>query len=104
MSSGTHSKQDERITISRGVYDRLRDLVIMYAREDVERQMAERMRYKLLLGKFRVGRVQELGALLEFSIELPGLGKLICTGPKADVREGDLLTLYTEIMAGGHHE
>lgn len=60
---------------------------------------AQPLRYKLILGKFRVEKVNELGALLEFSIRLPGLGCLICTGPKADVKEGDLLTLYTEIMA-----
>jgi hypothetical protein len=58
-----------------------------------------RVRYKLILGKFAVGKVNERGAFLEFSIELPGLGRLICTGPKADVHEGDLLTLYTEILA-----
>lgn len=61
--------------------------------------MIEQFRYKLILGKFAVGRVIEHGASLEFSIELPGLGRLICTGPKADVKEGDLLTLYTEILA-----
>lgn len=57
------------------------------------------VRYKLVLGKFRVEKVNDLGAALEFSIRLPGLGVLICTGPKADVKEGDLLTLYTEILA-----
>lgn len=57
------------------------------------------LRYKLLLGKFAVTRVIEKGPSLEFSIHLPGLGHLICTGPKADVREGDLLSLYTEILA-----
>ena len=61
--------------------------------------MTESLRYKLVLGKFAVGRVIDRGASLEFSIELPGLGRLICTGPKADVKEGDLLTLYTEILA-----
>ncbi len=57
------------------------------------------LRYKIILGKFQVTRVIEKRGLLEFSIELPGLGQLICTGPKADVREGDLLTLYTEILS-----
>lgn len=57
------------------------------------------LRYKLLLGKFRVEKVNDLGAALEFSIRLPGLGCLVCTGPKADVKEGDLLTLYTEVFA-----
>jgi hypothetical protein len=58
-----------------------------------------RPRYQIILGKFRVTRVIDRGALLEFNIELPGLGQLICSGPKADVKEGDMLTLYTEILA-----
>ena len=57
------------------------------------------IRYKLILGKFRVDKINDIGPFLEFSIHLPGLGHLICTGPKADVKEGDLLTLYTEILA-----
>ena len=57
------------------------------------------LRYQIILGKFRVTRVIEKGRALEFNIELPGLGQLICSGPKADVREGDLLTLYTEVLA-----
>jgi hypothetical protein len=57
------------------------------------------IRYKLILGKFQVTRIIEQGALLEFHIHLPGLGYLMCTGPKADVKEGDLLTLYTEVLA-----
>ncbi len=61
--------------------------------------LKKQVRYRLVLGKFRVEKVNELGASLEFSIRLPGLGVLICTGPKADVKEGDLLTLYTEILA-----
>ena len=61
--------------------------------------MPDNLRYKLVLGKFRVTRVIEKGQFLEFNIHLPELGHLICTGPKADVREGDLLTLYTEILA-----
>ena len=58
------------------------------------------IRYKLILGKFAVTRIIERGAALEFHIHLPGLGYLMCTGPKADVKEGDLLTLYTEILSG----
>lgn len=57
------------------------------------------IRYKLILGKFQVTRIIERGPSLEFHIHLPGLGYLMCTGPKADVKEGDLLTLYTEILS-----
>ncbi len=59
----------------------------------------QQIRYKLILGKFQVTRIIERGEALEFHIHLPGLGHLMCTGPKADVKEGDLLTLYTEILA-----
>jgi hypothetical protein len=58
-----------------------------------------RPRYQVILGKFRVTQVHERIYGLEFNIELPGLGQLICTGPKADVKEGDMLTLYTEILS-----
>lgn len=57
------------------------------------------LRYKLVLGKFRISRVIERGELLEFHIHLPGLGYLMCTGPKADIKEGDLQTIYTEVLA-----
>lgn len=63
---------------------------------------AQQPRYKLILGKFRVTRVQRTVTGLEFTIELPGLGNFVCAGPMADVREGDLLTLYTEILANAH--
>lgn len=61
---------------------------------------ADRVRYQLLLGKFQVKRVyQDLGQL-KMAIELPGLGLMLCPiPPSADVREGDLLTLFTEILA-----
>jgi len=59
----------------------------------------KRLRYQIVLGKFRVDRVTEHGSSLEFSIHLPNLGQLVCTGPRADVREGDLLTIYTEILS-----
>ncbi len=59
----------------------------------------QQIRYKLVLGKFRVDHIEERGALLRFSIYLPGLGHIVCDGPKADVKEGDLLTLYTEILS-----
>jgi hypothetical protein len=62
--------------------------------------MQERRRYQLLLGKFQVTRVtRELGQL-RMAIELPGLGHMIVDiPPTAYVREGDLLTFYTEILS-----
>jgi len=57
------------------------------------------IRYKLALGKFRVSRIEKAPTGFRMSIHLPGLGQVICHIPfLADVREGDLLTLYTEIL------
>ena len=60
---------------------------------------ADRLRYKLVLGKFRVEHVIQTGDRVSFDLIFPGLGKMILTAPIADVREGDLLTLYTEILS-----
>lgn len=59
---------------------------------------ADALRYKLVLGKFLVNKIERTPTGLRFSIHFPGLGHMICDGPLADVREGDLLTLYTEIL------
>ena len=67
--------------------------------EPIETPLEKRMRYKLVIGKFAVKKVVDRGAALEFAVEFPGLGTMIFVGPKADVREGDLLTFYTEILA-----
>lgn len=66
-------------------------------------EFQNRRRYKLELGKFQIKRVDKhpLRLGLQMALELPGLGLLICTVPAStDVREGDLLTLYTEVLAG----
>lgn len=67
--------------------------------ESLESPLSQRLRYKLVIGKFRVVHVEEKGAMLEWAVEFPGLGVMKLLGPKADVREGDLLTFYTEILA-----
>jgi len=57
------------------------------------------VRYKLVLGKFMVNRIEPASVGFKMSIQLPGLGYMICPIPfPADVREGDLITLYTEIL------
>lgn len=57
-------------------------------------------RLKLFLGKFRVTRVEKQPIGFRFFLDLPGLGGLIVDVPiQADVREGDLLTLYTEVLS-----
>jgi len=58
-----------------------------------------RVRYKIMLGKFQVKKVVEHGPSTEWFLEFPGLGVLGFIGPKADIKEGDLLTIYTEILA-----
>ena len=58
------------------------------------------LRYKLVLGKFRVIRVNKIGAVLQMHVDLPGLGTMHISVPStADVREGDLLTFYTEVLS-----
>lgn len=58
------------------------------------------LRLRLILGKYPVTRVEKglTGLLME--IALPGGMKILCDLPvTADVRLGDLLTLYTEVLA-----
>jgi hypothetical protein len=57
------------------------------------------VRLKLVLGKFRVTKVDKTPLGYKFAIHFPGLGHMICEIPgPADVREDDVLTLYTEIL------
>ncbi len=57
------------------------------------------VRLKLLLGKFRVTKVDKTPLGYRFALHFPGLGHMLCDVPgAADVREDDLLTLYTEIL------
>ncbi len=62
--------------------------------------MKKSLRYKLLLGKLRVLSVTKAIHGYDMAIDLPGLGRLICPVPThADVRAGDILSLYTEILS-----
>ena len=66
--------------------------------EPIGGQMTQ-VRYKLIIGKFPVTRVGPIEGVFKIAIALPG-ATLIFTAPKtADVREGDLLTMYTEVLA-----
>jgi len=55
-------------------------------------------RFKLVLGKYPVLRVREpvLG-IKQFSIRINEITLIIDAPHDADVREGDLLSLYTEV-------
>jgi hypothetical protein len=59
-----------------------------------------KLRFVLVLGKFQVLKVEKGALGTKFSLNL-GSGVTITadTAVKADVRPGDLLTLYTEVLA-----
>lgn len=58
------------------------------------------MRLRLVLGKFQVSKVDKGLAGLAMTIDLGGGVKIRCDIPvSADVRVGDLLTFYTEVLA-----
>jgi hypothetical protein len=62
--------------------------------------LGRRVRYKLELAKLRVIKVEPIPGGFRFAIDMLNGVKLICDVPiHADVKEGDLLTLYTEILA-----
>lgn len=55
-------------------------------------------RFKLALGKYRVLRVQRNPfGMQQFSLDLNGRTIVINAPRDADIHEGDLLTLYTEV-------
>ncbi len=57
--------------------------------------IGSQFRYKLVLGKFRVSE-RTAGAM---KVELGGSTTMTVTIPEhADVRAGDLITLYTEVL------
>jgi hypothetical protein len=58
-----------------------------------------KMRFKVVVGKFPVIKVEQHGRVLDWWVELPNRVVIKITGPHADVKEGDLLTFYTEVIA-----
>ena len=56
------------------------------------------IRHKLVLGKFPVTGVKRTYDGFEFALQLPGLKLVLHVPPSSDVREGDILTLYTEVL------
>jgi len=62
-----------------------------------------RLRYQLILGKFPVTQVKRGLTNLELVLDLgKGLYLITHAPDTADVRQGDLLTLYTEVLAKDH--
>jgi hypothetical protein len=56
------------------------------------------LRYKLVLGKYPVTRVDRTAFEVSFILNLQGAQIKIDVPPNTDVREGDILTLYTEVL------
>lgn len=61
------------------------------------------LRYKLILGKLRVAKVTEqtLPTGKAYKVDLQIEGRVMFSfviGGNPDVREGDILTLYTEVL------
>jgi hypothetical protein len=64
--------------------------------------MTKQTRLKLIIGKFPIKRVVPSAMGFDFYLDLPGLGLLAFPVPRsADVREGDLLSIYTEVLTKG---
>jgi len=59
------------------------------------------VRHKLVLGKFPVTGVERTAVGFKFALQLPGIKLVLEVPPSSDVREGDVLTLYTEVLAHG---
>lgn len=61
--------------------------------------MDDQLRFKLVLGKYRVIRIQPVPDGHAMVLDLGNSVKMtVIVPPIADVREGDLLTLYTEVL------
>lgn len=57
-------------------------------------------RLQLALGKFPVTRVIRTPSGFEIGLKLNDISVVIGAPPYADIHEGDLLTLYTEVPYG----
>ena len=61
--------------------------------------MTEPLRYRLILGKYRVVKVDRTTFICTITVDLLQGVKLSADVPiSSDVKEGDILTLYTEIL------
>ena len=65
----------------------------------MESANSPRMRLRLICGKYRVIKVDRTALSVQFTIDLGNTIKMtISVPPNADITEGDLLTLYTEVF------
>jgi hypothetical protein len=61
--------------------------------------LSGQMRMKLVLGKYPVVRIEKSPNGLYFALQLQeGIKYVVEVPATVDIREGDLLTLYTEIL------
>ena len=59
----------------------------------------EGLRLRLILGKYRVTKVKRDALEVEFTMAMgSGVNITVSVPPYADVNEGDILTLYTEVL------
>lgn len=74
--------------------------------EPLEKTLSERFRYRLILGKFPVIKLEKdfLGNT-QATVDLQNRAYFVMQLPAtADVKEGDLLTLYTEVLSNAKSE
>ena len=59
----------------------------------------DRVRYKLALAKLPIVKIDKSPSGFRFALDMLNGVKLVVEAPiHADIREGDLLTLYTEVL------
>ena len=64
-----------------------------------EVDLSKRLRYKLVLGKYPVAKITEQAGVYKVDLQIEG--RVMFTfyfQGNPDIREGDLLTLYTEVL------
>jgi hypothetical protein len=67
--------------------------------EPAEIPLAKRPRYKLILGKWPVAKITKQLDMYKVDLQIEGRVMFsFIMGGDPDIREGDLLTLYTEVL------
>ena len=64
--------------------------------------MTEPLRYRLILGKYRVLKVDRTTFICTITVDLIGARLQADVPINSDVKEGDILTLYTEILTNAN--
>ena len=56
------------------------------------------VRYKIIIGKFPVARIEPAGDAFKVAVRMPGITMVFPVPKTADLNEGDILTFYTEVL------